>query len=473
MIEVRLIGHATVQLCFGEEVLLCDPHLGASYGGGLFTYFPTRVLNVEELPRPTAIYISHRHRDHFDLASLARLNRTLPVYCPLDIEVLTALRSLGFETICPVKDWLETEFGGATLLFTPSLYRVPEHGVLVRYQDSVIWNMVDTVVDGTTLAHVQEWLQGRSLGLLLWPYQPLKETDAVEGRSLDLFPRNLSADLDVLRTLKPRSVVPYSDGQVGEGPTAWLNHYRFPVASSEIELAVKRLLPATDLWLPQPGLTLRVEESGTSRMNDCPGVVAGDSPHDLRSFDATEPAPGPADVGLHDLFPARSTLPRLFDVLESRIRRVAKAQGWTGAWWTAAHFGIAYDIVIEREEAPDAMLRWRPTDEFIRYECCPDSLPSRGRFVVRIPQGVLERLITGRMHYVTAYLGGLFRTWDSAFELTRVGLIDVPRISIMSELTDCLPSRGVLTPALFLNALISVEPDLWKHALQNDLNEVR
>lgn len=55
-VSIQPINHATLTLTLGDTILLFDPVGGAA--------------RYENLPRPTAIFITHAHPDHFDLPTL-------------------------------------------------------------------------------------------------------------------------------------------------------------------------------------------------------------------------------------------------------------------------------------------------------------------------------------------------------------------------------------------------------------------
>ncbi|CAM5339508.1 hypothetical protein SALBM135S_05657 [Streptomyces alboniger] len=250
--------------------LLCDPHLHASYRGGLVGFDPARRILPRSLPRPDAVWISHSHRDHFDIASLDLLDRALPVLHPDDPRIIHALRRLGFTDTTVVHDWMTlTPRPGLELVWTPSTFAGPEHGLAVRTPDAFVWHMVDSLV---TPAWVERLLASAPpLDLLLTPCQPIEETRGVEGRA----PGTDAAWADELAALlsraRPAHVVPLPEGQYGLGDAAWLNGQKFPVPPGLVD----RVLRADDadrtVWRPAPGDRLTVTRA-TVRCDE--GAVA-------------------------------------------------------------------------------------------------------------------------------------------------------------------------------------------------------
>ncbi|MBV2154894.1 MBL fold metallo-hydrolase [Kitasatospora sp. SUK 42] len=269
-VTLELGGHATVLIRAGAFTLLCDPHLHDSYRGGLLGFAPARRVLPQALPRPDAVWISHSHRDHFDLASLARLDRALPVLHPDDPRIVHALRRLGFRDTTVVRDWTAlTPCPGVELVWTPSTMAVPEHGLSVRTRDAFVWHMVDSLV---TPAWVERLLAaGPPPDLLLAPCQPIEETRSVEG-----VPPGADTDwADPLTALmaraRPAHVVPLPEGQYGLGDAAWLNGHKFPVPPGLVDQALRADDPDRRVLRPGPGDRLTVA-GGSVRWEE--GAVA-------------------------------------------------------------------------------------------------------------------------------------------------------------------------------------------------------
>ena len=63
---------------------------------------PQRTIDADRLPPIDILVVSHRHPDHFDLASLARVDRRADAICTADPLIVYALEQLGFEAVHPV-----------------------------------------------------------------------------------------------------------------------------------------------------------------------------------------------------------------------------------------------------------------------------------------------------------------------------------------------------------------------------------
>jgi L-ascorbate metabolism protein UlaG (beta-lactamase superfamily) len=83
-ITVAWVGHATVLINFYGKIILTDPvffervglyFLGLTFGPSRYTL---PALNIEEIPKPDLVLISHAHMDHMDYASLLELTGMFP-----------------------------------------------------------------------------------------------------------------------------------------------------------------------------------------------------------------------------------------------------------------------------------------------------------------------------------------------------------------------------------------------------------
>jgi hypothetical protein len=83
MLSTTFLGHQgwlfqTKNSCIAVDPLLCEDfgHAQALE----YRVFPPRVFNYAELPKLDAVVLSHEHDDHFDIPSLAKLDRAIPIY---------------------------------------------------------------------------------------------------------------------------------------------------------------------------------------------------------------------------------------------------------------------------------------------------------------------------------------------------------------------------------------------------------
>ncbi|KAA9086997.1 Rieske 2Fe-2S domain-containing protein [Microbacterium radiodurans] len=123
------LGHAGMFIETAGGSILCDPVVGPSFFGSWFPFPDNRGLDWERFGRADFLYISHRHRDHFDPALLREhvptsIRVLLPDYPTDDLE--TDLRALGYDNIVYTQSGVPLEFGDLKVMVTP--LRAPSDG---------------------------------------------------------------------------------------------------------------------------------------------------------------------------------------------------------------------------------------------------------------------------------------------------------------------------------------------------------
>lgn len=123
------LGHAGMFIETTGGSILCDPWVKPAFYGSWFPFPDNRALDWEKYGKADFLYVSHRHRDHFD-------PWLLETYVPKDIEVLLPdyptddlendLRALGYTNITYTTAGEVIERGPLRLMVTP--LRAPSDG---------------------------------------------------------------------------------------------------------------------------------------------------------------------------------------------------------------------------------------------------------------------------------------------------------------------------------------------------------
>lgn len=218
-----------------EQRLLFDPLLEDTHHCGVYQTVPLRELHVDRL-RPTAILVSHRHPDHFDVGSLYQLAQRypgVPVFSP-DPLVLGTARQLGFSDTRSLVAGDVVELPGLRMAATLSLAK-DEWGLIVATDDGAVWNQVDTVLRNAE--HVRAVAAdgcarvGRpSIDLALVRWQPMHEVAAQLGQHIG-FPYNTYADLlsQVVAT-GATAIVPNACGASHVPSFGWMDRIVYPLS---------------------------------------------------------------------------------------------------------------------------------------------------------------------------------------------------------------------------------------------------
>ncbi len=115
-ITVTWIGHSTFLIRLDGTTILTDPVFGSRIGirlAGSVTVGPSRLvppaLPMGDLPPVDLVLLSHAHMDHYDLATLRRLERDVPIVFAKDTTEfiegfdLTNVRELDWDESAEVK----------------------------------------------------------------------------------------------------------------------------------------------------------------------------------------------------------------------------------------------------------------------------------------------------------------------------------------------------------------------------------
>lgn len=151
MAKITMIGHSTLIFDFGNVKILSDPCFSDTMG------FP-RIINpyrrspikltLEELPKIDVIICSHRHSDHFEPASLKKMDKNLAVFVP-EKRMAEKLTRIGFKDIIQIKAWEERDIKDIKVTAVPALegsQGLPQVGYVIVGNGKGIYFGGDTMV---------------------------------------------------------------------------------------------------------------------------------------------------------------------------------------------------------------------------------------------------------------------------------------------------------------------------------------
>ena len=113
--EITFLGQAGLFIETRHGSILCDPWFNPAYFASWFPFPSNEDVDLEKIGRPTYLYISHLHHDHFDPAFLRdhvwkEATVLLPDY-PLNL-LERALRDIGFTRFIYTKNAEAVEVDG-------------------------------------------------------------------------------------------------------------------------------------------------------------------------------------------------------------------------------------------------------------------------------------------------------------------------------------------------------------------------
>ncbi|GAA2767454.1 hypothetical protein GCM10010103_64960 [Streptomyces paradoxus] len=448
-VAIEPLGHATVLMRFGNVNVLTDPHFYEDFGSGHFGYFPSRRVHIEEIPRLDAVFISHSHRDHFDVPSLAKIDKSVPVFCPVDARIHLVLRELGFKQVVSVQDWSTIQpLPDLSVIWTPSTYRVPEHGFAIRYKDFFLWDMVDTVVEiPDTAEKVLSKLGSDRLDLLMLPCFPLLETAITDGLDPALEGDPFDDTQRLLRVTSPSHILPFADGHFCTGRAEWLNHFKFPVSGERVEKVLQESAPDSTILRCVPGGVITIDVS-SSKPTVRKAAQASRIVQPLETVQDRRFLPAGRIEPLSSITSCAKygKLDFVDKGLEHDARLDPRVRG------EHSFSRCLYRFIVLDESAAVTEERYISVDESGYMSVNVDQGPAD--IEVAITCEDLNALRSGMLGYSTAFLGGRLREW-------RPGICNLDSAKILIRPGSTAPKSGKVaySGVFLLNSLLRREDD--------------
>jgi L-ascorbate metabolism protein UlaG (beta-lactamase superfamily) len=158
--DITFVGHATIAHRAGSSSILIDPYLLPRSGRYPAQYQP---ITAAELAPVDAIFITHPHPDHFDVGSLLRFGRDVPIYVPavereslLSIDMAYRLKQLGFSQVRTLQWFAEVRVGGLRVVALPFHGEQPTCGERYHPEVSCVGNTYLVEADGYRAAYVAD-----------------------------------------------------------------------------------------------------------------------------------------------------------------------------------------------------------------------------------------------------------------------------------------------------------------------------
>lgn len=403
--KVHFIGHASLLIEADGATILMDPIFWDPNYEGTAAICPQREVYPERLPQYEIIAVSHRHLDHFDIRTLASLDRRCTVLIPdRDPLLLNAFKRLGFDRIQLLRDKHSMVFGDATVTPSPSKANVREVGFIVRDSTATLWNEVDTIIDGGIARDIAD--QFGPFDLVLSPWQPLLEAEVLTN-SITSFPYSTYFQmLSNVCVIRPHAVIPSACGFKYVGNGQWLNKFVFPATREMFLRDVSAFGTGMQAMAVNPGDVAEVQHGGATLHKGASPFVrtVRDDVADT-AFDPTGSVPELADSNPGDYahtemlsaietFLASTLMPALTNSVEQR--RIA---------YEYQQIGLVYqlDVIF-----PTGVHSWS-----IRFgaDLSLTNEPSAVAHIhSRITASILKDLIAGRCSLNYVYGAGLYRS---------------------------------------------------------------
>jgi hypothetical protein len=394
--------------------ILFDPQLSGSHHQGLFRVFPERQF-ARELD-PDLVVVSHRHPDHFDVPSLARLGKRNPILVTPDVFVGQVAERLGF-SVCILRNYEPLCLDGLILLPTPSFCKVVEWGMMVHSQRGWLWNQVDTELQSA--ARVVEVIQRaqailgerRAPDLAIVRWQPLHEVEPVLGGAMGFPLRDWERQLQLAVATGAENFITGSAGFAYARGRGWQDRSTFPGTEGMFARDLRALRPEAKVWEARVGAVWELD--GGVREGENADWVRVEEEADPRLFLPWElPA-------LVDPRPVSDAERRAVALWLREELYPALVRAWPG-WGLGRAVRLALRLV-----GPEG-----PQDRSLRVdgekvEEAAGIVPDYDA-VVGITLSGLAAVIDGRLHWGTVLLGGELRATQRLWTVRDQALHRVP-----------------------------------------------
>lgn len=315
MFRVTFLGHQGWLLETDSAKVLVDPLLVDRFGNGPphenAAVFPPRTFDWAAMPPIDAIVLSHEHEDHFNVQSLLRVDRSVPIYLSdrSSVAARTMLAELGF-TAHPLSPTVALGIGDLEIVpFAQGLdWEHPgEWDTLALFArdrggDGSFLTTVD--IRATQPLFDQLAAAGVRPKLWTWPDNEMSFSWLVAGsphvaESSD----GLARDLDQLvkqtlpREIQPELVVVSGNGYGFHGDLAWLDGALFPrdAARACDALNARDMRDARDarprFVAPLPGESIVMRHGEVVASAEPSGFLAAHPRETWPRHDAATPAP--------------------------------------------------------------------------------------------------------------------------------------------------------------------------------------
>lgn len=286
MFATTFLGHQGWLFRSDKAAVIVDPLLCEEFGGihALdYRVFPPRQWTPGAFPKLDAIVLSHEHDDHFDIPSLAKLHRDIPVY--LSARSSTAgraiLEQMGFTVHALVP--------GASVRFA-DLEVTPFTGDHVGVNCGDEWDTLPFLVRSTeghgsffsmvdipiTQAHV-EWAAAKAMrpGLVSWTNNALDWSymadylaERVEGTQQCFMKMGMGHKLIEQTWGTPAGMVMCAGGFAFTGDKAWLNERVFCVDTDAVCRLIGNVYKKEKFWTGVPGQTFTLKANKLASVDE-------------------------------------------------------------------------------------------------------------------------------------------------------------------------------------------------------------
>ncbi|MEP6863271.1 MAG: MBL fold metallo-hydrolase [Deltaproteobacteria bacterium] len=273
MFSTTFLGHQGWMVHTPKAAILVDPLLCEDFGQAHelgYRVYPPRRWTPEAAPVLDAVILTHEHDDHFDLPSLAKLERTIPIYLSArsSIAARGVLETMGF-SVRSLVPGVSMTFGDLEVTPFTGDHKSIDCGdewdtlpFLVRSTEGhgSFFSMVDITI---TQAHV-EWAAAKAMrpGIISWTNNAMDWShmadylaERVDGTQQCFVTWGVGHKLITTIWGTPAAMVMCAGGFSFAGERAWLDRRVFCVDADQVVANMTKLYPKEKFFAGVPGQT--------------------------------------------------------------------------------------------------------------------------------------------------------------------------------------------------------------------------
>ncbi|HVV88388.1 MAG TPA: MBL fold metallo-hydrolase [Kofleriaceae bacterium] len=246
-LTITRVDHATTLVDFDGEVVLTDPWFTENW-----MYHPGEKLGttIAKLPKLTAVVVSHKHYDHFDIDAFKEYpDKDVPFFVVAGIG--DKVKAAGFHNVRELAPWESGTAGSLTITAAPGAHSAPEITFVLQGKGRTVYFGGDT----KRITPLVEELPRRfpTIDVALLPVNGLKEFGTQQVMSAD-DAAQLTADLHA------RVAVPIHYAYTG-GKLKDLFVLDYDGTPEEFQAQTAKLSPQTTVRILSPGQRQRIVAS--------------------------------------------------------------------------------------------------------------------------------------------------------------------------------------------------------------------
>lgn len=298
----RVLHAGYVFECDGTQIFF-DPIFENPFSVNCYA-FPEVEFKYDEIEnlKPSAVFISHYHDDHFSFDSLKLLNRDTPIYiyCIFE-ELVQMIRELGFQKVHPLSLNQPIALAPFEIIPLKALDANVDSIFHIKVKKLNILNVVDSWIDPVTFAQLKKTAPW---DLVLWPFQTMGEIEVLSPTRAQPASLELPVEwTEQILELNPRYIVPSSCQFIFES-WSWYNQLYFPISYKSFQQQIGKILPDTKVLRLDPGASIELGNSDAKASASLSWVQR--TSHDLVDYEYNPQIRPPSTASISQNFPELS-----------------------------------------------------------------------------------------------------------------------------------------------------------------------